>query len=410
MTEKKIKIGDLSILSNVNKSTIHHYLRLGILHPPQKNGRRRSFYDSSHLRILKRIRYLRENDKLPLAKIKQVLSKEKFHPLKLDPKKDNTALLIHDLEVKKKHTKTQKDEIKRFQIVDAAIALFIKNGYERTTLESIADSIHMAKSTVYLYFENKNQLFLKCIDRLTFVAVPEETWKDIRNEKNCMKRLQKRANAFHKAFHNYKGILTIIKTAIVDENSEIAEKAKTALTLMTKHIKKDIRQGIAQGVFKDVNEDIIAHLILSMGEGIGYRLMLDSQYTIEEAIEIMFELVGTGILRDSASEISQTGIPFFSGEVTDIKGNKINVSKMSFGKNGWLAVKIGKAQVKIFLHKIKEMIFVKKKSSFQAQIKTTNGQSEWAEVDDSIFLSGVVHFGEFTIELKNVESIRFKED
>lgn len=406
----KIKIGDLATLADVSKSTIHHYLKIGILHPPVKISSKRSDFDSSHLIMLNRIRELRQNDRLPLSKIKPALSKERALDQDAAQKIYNTASMTRDLEKKKKNTKVQKDDIKRNQIIDAAIALFAKTGYEKTTLEAIADSMRIAKSTVYLYFENKDQLFMKCIDRLAFITVPEEEWNNIKKETNFLTHIKKRASAFHKVFPNYKGILTMIKASLGSDNQEMSDKAKNALFMMTKPIKKDIRRAIAAGVFKDLNEDIIAHLLLAMGEGLGFRQMLDSQYTDQEVIDVMFNFVGRGILKDPAAVETGQGYSSYMAHVKDANENETVLTKLMFNGDQMLPVKIGKATVNLFMNKIQNLTFSKQGSELFVQIKSINEQIDNALVQSDLVLSGVMPFGEFSIELKHVKQIVFNHE
>lgn len=404
-TLEKIKIGDLATLADVSKSTIHHYLKMGILHPPIKISAKRSDFDSSHLIRLNRIRELRQQDRLSLSKIKLALSKERALDQDAAQKNYNTASMIRDLEKKKKNNKVQKDDIKRNQIVDAAITLFAKIGYEKTTLEAIADSMNIAKSTVYLYFENKEQLFMKCIDRLAFITVPEEEWENIRKETNFLTRIKKRATAFHKVFPNYKGILTMIKASLDSGNQEMSDKAKNALLMMTKPIKKDIRRAIAAGVFKDLNEDIIAHLLLAMGEGLGFRQMLDSQYTDKEVIDVMFNFVGRGILKDPTPVETGQEYSSYMAHVKDINENETVLKKLAFNGNQMLPVKIGKATVNLFMNKIQNLTFSEQGPGLFVRINSITEQIDSAEVQSDLVLSGIMPFGEFSIELKHVKQI-----
>ena len=404
---RSIKISDLAKLSGVSKSTIHHYVKIGLLAAPKKIGLSRSFYDWTHLSALKRICDLREKERLPLLKIKEILATESRHIQSAD-EEDNAASLIHELEVEKREAKAQKSEAKKMQIVDAAIALFSRYGYEKTTLEALAESLHMAKSTVYLYFENKEDLFLECIDRLTFVAVPEKEWDDIRKETHSLERLKKRGIAFHKAFPNYRGILTMTKAALGSDNRKLADKAKNTLSLMTKPIKKDLRRGMAGGLFRDIDEEIIAHLILAMGEGLGFRLMMDTQYSIEQAIDIMYDIVSHGLIKKPSQKNRYSHFNHWSAEVKDIKGIRTVLSGIRIGEQQFLPVKIGEANVKILFDKIRKAMLVQKKSSFGAKITTIDGQTIWSEVDKGMILYGRVPLGEFTIELRNVDSIAFR--
>jgi AcrR family transcriptional regulator/predicted DNA-binding transcriptional regulator AlpA len=405
-SSRKIRITELAQLSGVSKSTIHHYLKMGIIHPPKKLGLSLSVYDWTHLNKLKRIHEIRENQKLPLARIKEILSNENLNTA-LAHREDEAESLIRALEDEKRMIRTRKNEIKRIEIIDAAITLFSKNGYEKTTIEAIADSLHMAKGTVYLYFENKEDLFMECIERLTVIAVPEEDWDEIRKEQNALRRLKKRGFAFHRAFPSYKGILTMTKAALGGYNRKLAEKAKKTLSHMTRPIAKDLRRGIADGTFREIDDELVAHFILAMGEALGCRQMMDSRYTIEEGIKIMFDFMAHGILKHVSPEapIFEPGLP--SGEVTDLKGVKTMIRNIRFGNTSYLPVKIGEGEVRIDPNKLKRIRFQQQGSTFWAEITDMEEKTERVDVDGTLTLSGEVPLGGFAIELRNVTSILF---
>ncbi|MCC6612452.1 MAG: TetR/AcrR family transcriptional regulator [Anaerolineae bacterium] len=51
------------------------------------------------------------------------------------------------------------------QILSAAEAVIIRQGYDKTTMSDIADEAGVSRGTVYLYFENKDSLFEALIAR-----------------------------------------------------------------------------------------------------------------------------------------------------------------------------------------------------------------------------------------------------
>ncbi len=55
--------------------------------------------------------------------------------------------------------KQREKEEMRGRILNAAIALFLKEGYEKTSIRQIADAIEYSPATIYLYFKDKDELF-----------------------------------------------------------------------------------------------------------------------------------------------------------------------------------------------------------------------------------------------------------
>jgi len=56
------------------------------------------------------------------------------------------------------------------EILEAAFAEFSRNGYAATTLDQIAERAGVTKGTIYVYFENKEHLFISMVHDCTKAA------------------------------------------------------------------------------------------------------------------------------------------------------------------------------------------------------------------------------------------------
>ena len=54
--------------------------------------------------------------------------------------------------------KTEVQEFKRLRILEEARELFFLQGYEATTLDAIAERLHVTKPFIYSYFKNKSEI------------------------------------------------------------------------------------------------------------------------------------------------------------------------------------------------------------------------------------------------------------
>ena len=57
------------------------------------------------------------------------------------------------------------------EILEAAFAEFSRNGYATTTLEQIAERAGVTKGTIYVYFENKEHLFISVVREVTMATL-----------------------------------------------------------------------------------------------------------------------------------------------------------------------------------------------------------------------------------------------
>jgi AcrR family transcriptional regulator len=78
----------------------------------------------------------------------------------------------------------EKTELRQ-TIIDAAMKIFVEEGYEKTSIRSIADNIEYSPGTIYLYFKDKDELlfavheqafkkFFELMAPLLLVADPRE--------------------------------------------------------------------------------------------------------------------------------------------------------------------------------------------------------------------------------------------
>ncbi len=56
-----------------------------------------------------------------------------------------------------------KSDIKNRQILEAAISLFVGNGYHNTSMDQVAAAAGVSKQTVYSHFRNKQELFKSAV-------------------------------------------------------------------------------------------------------------------------------------------------------------------------------------------------------------------------------------------------------
>src|ERR1700727_1714730 len=53
------------------------------------------------------------------------------------------------------------------EILEAAFVEFSRNGYAMTTLDRVAERAGVTKGTIYVYFENKEHLFISMVREIT---------------------------------------------------------------------------------------------------------------------------------------------------------------------------------------------------------------------------------------------------
>ncbi|HEU0295300.1 MAG TPA: TetR/AcrR family transcriptional regulator [Anaerolineales bacterium] len=149
---------------------------------------------------------------------------------------------------------------RKSEIVAASIELFLKNGYERTSVESIITKLGVAKGCFYHHFRSKEEVFEACIAR-----VAESLLDAYRNILTDPKRTAKQ-KLFDYMSYNFQ---------LVQKNPSIAETihSETFEAMHTRVVRESvvqitpvfirlIEQGQAAGDFQVTNAEFSAVALL----------------------------------------------------------------------------------------------------------------------------------------------------
>jgi AcrR family transcriptional regulator len=256
-----MKIADLSALSGVTSSTIRYYTREGLLPPPIKSGKTVAFYTREHLDRLKLIKALQDKENLPLYFIKERIAKglQDQHGV------ENAASLNID---------------KKEEIVRAAIRIFREKGYADTSIADIVTEAAIGRGTFYVFFKNKDEIFIDCAERL-FYDLYEDAWQEVKDERNMMLRLRKRAWSFLVTYPRWADAMNLLRGVSVSPNQAFGEKYRKIMRQIITPLVREIQKAVEQGIVRPINPTLAAHLLLGAIDYCGYLHQLGRFNEIE---------------------------------------------------------------------------------------------------------------------------------
>jgi len=410
LEKQQMKMAELCEATGLSRSTIHYYINIGLLHRPQLVGLNLHLFDETHLNQLRQIRHLRETQGLPLSRIKELLQS-------LESKQEAGRLHAEfsgDLEVAESSEQgagpAEDPSLRnKERILDEAIRLFSGKGYEKTKISDITDALHMGKGTFYLYFKNKRELFMECIDRMTVTIVPREAWADIRQEQDLIRKQYKRGVAFLNAFPGFRGILNILRGAMGSDDEVLVQKARDTFKLLTMPMEKDLKRAVADGfVDPQLNAEFMAFLQLIIAEGLGYWLMFNPGETIEQGMDLLVSILKDSFISpDVGPQPGQLSTPV-AGEVKDSTGVITRLDNIHFGGHTFLSGTMGEAEIRVDLEKAIGVEVENKGEGLTAVIMLKDGQKIVVKVGEDLVLSGEASFGLFRIPLSKISRIKLK--
>jgi AcrR family transcriptional regulator len=177
---------------------------------------------------------------------------------------------------------SKQGDVRKQELLDAALELFYQKGYAETTIKEIHDKVCVTKGAFYYYFTSKEDV----LDAIT-IQLAEKTVRITEEiadnpDLNALDKINTIVSRVYE--HRIKNIQAYSKLFhIVESDSNILFRQrllKKILKMVQEPYTKIVRQGIAEGLFHTDFEEDICELIIYLGDF--YRrtlayLFLDSE-------------------------------------------------------------------------------------------------------------------------------------
>ncbi|MBU4275253.1 MAG: TetR/AcrR family transcriptional regulator [Proteobacteria bacterium] len=197
--------------------------------------------------------------------------------------------------------RAREKEQRREAILDAAKEIFSRKGYQGATMEEIAARAELSPATLYLYFDNKSQLYASLnVKMLAFLCHRVE---QVAGQKGLepLEKVRRLAQAMHDVYTFDPLILINVlhmqaSQELMDLSPELKEQINSMAARALQVMAGIFQQGIEQGLFRPYPPVALADLVWSVFSGLvlweeskrGFAPEKDYlQDTLELAIEIM---------------------------------------------------------------------------------------------------------------------------
>jgi AcrR family transcriptional regulator len=190
-------------------------------------------------------------------------------------------------------------EERKNQILEAAIAVFSRSGFQQTRMDDIASQAGLSKGALYLYYKSKDAIiaallqyfFLQEFKRLqTFVATERQEsiseqilllTREITSAMNWMQRLMPIAFEFY---------------AIAGRDEHVHQFLKEYYTNYRVELARLIQRGIERGEFQQIDAQATATTLVALYEGLALLYFVNPQsLQWAEQIEMSVHLLLLGM-------------------------------------------------------------------------------------------------------------------
>lgn len=191
--------------------------------------------------------------------------------------------------VSRKLRKTGRKE----EIIQVAAALFSNKSYHDVTMDQIAAEVGVAKGTIYLYFDSKENLYLEILED-TYEEIESILEKEIAKSDPAPQKLKKILRLIFKFYLQNMDVLRILsrdETHLIREHYEFTEHWRLR---RIKLYQKILEKGIKEGSFRTANTELTALIIFGLVRSVMFFYHTDK--SAGEIAEEVYSMISKGIL------------------------------------------------------------------------------------------------------------------
>jgi len=183
-----------------------------------------------------------------------------------------------------------KDMDKKRRLFEAAARLFAEKGFEKTTVDEIAEAAEVAKGTVYYHFKGKEELFLFLVEEGMAILM-RRIAATLKNGMDCRVSLKKLIQVQLEFFAEYWDVCRIV-LAEAWGTSTRQEKLQELLNEYYAIVGRIMEQGIRERVIRPQDKEVLCTALFGMTVLVALHFLQKSGPVdwarIEEQLETLF--------------------------------------------------------------------------------------------------------------------------
>ncbi len=180
-------------------------------------------------------------------------------------------------------------EARRRQILDAARACFLRDGFHQTSMTDIQRESNLSAGAIYLYFKSKDEIILAIVHEIlgTIGAlIPEQTGGDggERSLADFFERFLRMSEALNAELKVFPMALQVWSEAI--RNPEVIQSLQADIAMVKGRIRRLIEACQERGIVaRDVDPDALVMALLGLAQGYIIQRSLLADTTLEKYLE-----------------------------------------------------------------------------------------------------------------------------
>jgi len=186
-------------------------------------------------------------------------------------------------------TKKKPEEVRKKEILDAALQCFSSKGYHETRIDDIVMESGLTKEAIYWYFKGKRELFIALIEQ--HLQEGRALWKRLLEESELGPDLLITAGLLYLKRHLEDRSLSPFCAEFVAESyrdERIREKIDELSKEWRKLVKEAFDRAILEGKVKNIDSESLSSALIAIIEGLMNQYWISERKLDYERIWIQF--------------------------------------------------------------------------------------------------------------------------
>ena len=184
-------------------------------------------------------------------------------------------------------------EIRRMEIVKAAVDIFVRKGFHKTTVREIAQKFGMSIGTLYEYIRTKEDILFLVCDYI-HSSVSERVRPSLKMSGGSKESLERAIYTYFTIVDEMQDYVIFLYQETKSLNYDARKYIFRAEEEMTEIFEEILMQGVEDGTFSIDKKDVtlVAHNIMVLGQMWAFRRwVLQKTYTLKHYIKSQTELI-----------------------------------------------------------------------------------------------------------------------
>jgi AcrR family transcriptional regulator len=188
-------------------------------------------------------------------------------------------------------------EERQYQILEAAMEVFVINGYANTRMDDIVRKSGLSKGALYHYYPSKKDLFIALIDHWEVYCFPDFYSRNGAN-RTASETLKDFSKALLDVFRKKKYVFLaeVEFWALSNQDEEINERSKSLYKKLLNLFELVLQKGVRTGEFREIDTKAVSLIILTGFQGINWFCIFGEDQVspenyVEESMNILIKSI-----------------------------------------------------------------------------------------------------------------------